>query len=245
MPIEKALPNTSTMKTVHTTSTSPSFPSSTKKPPKTFLSQVTLDHIARVLRNSIFHPFITLLLPLCLKAQATPNSHPAFISTTIWAILVSAYHILASVNSRAADGPPREFDWEDQIVVITGGASGLGRLFVEVLALKRVEIAVLDVKSREEAGWKNEDEEEEEWGEDVKWYQCDVGNSEQLENVAKRIREDVRNLSHPNNPTTPSEPQTRPPANTQPNSSVPPPSSSTTPPPPSPPSHSPPSPPLP
>ncbi|KAL9619074.1 MAG: hypothetical protein Q9160_006250 [Pyrenula sp. 1 TL-2023] len=191
------------MKTVHTTSTAPSFPSSTKKPPKSFLSQVTLDHIARVLRNSIFHPFITLLLPLCLKAQATPYSHPAFISTSIWAILVSAYHILASINSRVADGPPREFDWEDQIVVVTGGASGLGRLFVEVLALKRVEIAVLDIKSKEEADWKNDKEEEEEWGEDVKWYQCDVGDTKQVEDVVKRIKEDVCNSSPSQKPSYP------------------------------------------
>lgn len=37
-------------------------------------------------------------------------------------------------------------DWTEQIVLITGGADGLGRVIAETLAMKHITVVVLDVK---------------------------------------------------------------------------------------------------
>lgn len=37
-------------------------------------------------------------------------------------------------------------DWSDQVVVITGGAGGVGRVLAEILAVLRATVVVLDVK---------------------------------------------------------------------------------------------------
>ena len=41
--------------------------------------------------------------------------------------------------------PPR-LDWGDQIVVLTGGASGIGELLANTLAVRNVTVVVLDIK---------------------------------------------------------------------------------------------------
>ena len=41
-------------------------------------------------------------------------------------------------------GPPR-LDWGDQLVVITGGSSGIGELVANTLAVRNVTVVVLDV----------------------------------------------------------------------------------------------------
>lgn len=106
---------------------------------------------------------------------------------------MSLYHILTSISFRIADGIPREFNWEDQVVVVTGGGGGLGALLVEVLGMKGVRVALLDVKERPKEGALGEGEDG--IGEDVRWYVCDVGNRDSVEKVAGRIREEVRSSS--------------------------------------------------
>jgi hypothetical protein len=41
---------------------------------------------------------------------------------------------------------PRPFEWGEQIVVITGGSSGVGELLANTLAVKSVTVVVLDLK---------------------------------------------------------------------------------------------------
>lgn len=43
-------------------------------------------------------------------------------------------------------GTPGQLDWGEQVIVITGGSSGIGALLANTLALRQCTVAVLDLK---------------------------------------------------------------------------------------------------
>ncbi|KAL8872015.1 MAG: hypothetical protein Q9174_002278 [Haloplaca sp. 1 TL-2023] len=77
--------------------------------------------------------------------MAAPYDSTSFILTATYAAFVSLCHVLSSVNQRWAYGPPRKVRLLDEVVVITGGASGLGKCIAEVYSMKGVGVAVLDI----------------------------------------------------------------------------------------------------
>ena len=178
---EKLTSNPPVMKTIESYSR-PRAPHQESKP---WQAYITLDTILLVLSRSIFHPFVCFLIPLCLRAQLTPYTHPSFILSVAWAVLVTISHILAIFNHRIAYGRPREVDLEEEVVVITGGCSGLGRLIAEIYGMRGVSVAVLDIKEPEKGA-----EDEEGWT----WYKCDVGKRKEGERVKGKIEADVCTL---------------------------------------------------
>ena len=70
-------------------------------------------------------------------------------------------------------------DWSEQIVVVTGGSSGLGRVLVETLAVRHVTVVVLDTLPYV-SDW-----------DDVYSYEVDVSDRAAVFAVAERIRSDV------------------------------------------------------
>src|ERR1700761_3468382 len=129
---------------------------------------LTVDLLAHVLNRSIFHPFIAWLIPLCLRAVATPYHNPEFIASCVWAAAVTLWTMLSVVNKRIAYGLPREVSWDDEVVVITGGANGLGKILSETYGMRGASVAVLDVKKPEK---------ESEGLAGVQFYACDVGDA--------------------------------------------------------------------
>ncbi|KAI1967008.1 hypothetical protein LOZ58_000501 [Ophidiomyces ophidiicola] len=150
---------------------------------------VSLDLFLRALHKTFLHPFIAWLIPLCLRAQATPYSHPAFIITVAYASLLSLVVLLAMVNRRIAYGLPRTVDLEEEVVVITGGASGVGLLIAKIYGMRGVSVAVLDEKTPDREGKDGLGFEE---MPSVEYYRCNVGDEAQVEEVARRINNDVR-----------------------------------------------------
>lgn len=98
---------------------------------------------------------------------------------------MSLYRILEVWNRRIAYGIPREIDWEDEVVVITGGVGGLGGCLAEIFALRGVGVAVLDVAVD---GTHIQDGEDKEG---VRYYHCDVDYYDQVEKVWKRVVKDL------------------------------------------------------
>jgi len=91
------------------------------------------------------------------------------------------------VDQRLAWGPPRKLDWENEVVVITGGSGGLGRVLAEMFGRRGVSVAVLDVREpedQESEGWQN-----------CHFYHCDVGDPEAVSKVKEEIERDVRSSS--------------------------------------------------
>ncbi|ORY52813.1 hypothetical protein BCR35DRAFT_337602, partial [Leucosporidium creatinivorum] len=70
-------------------------------------------------------------------------------------------------------------DWEEQIVVVTGGASGIGQVLVETLAVRGVTVVVLD-KRPFVADW-----------DDVYSFECDLADSAQIDKVVAQIQKEV------------------------------------------------------
>jgi hypothetical protein len=48
-------------------------------------------------------------------------------------------------NKWLNSGNPSHFDWDKQIVVVTGGSSGIGAVLANTLALRPCTVAVLDL----------------------------------------------------------------------------------------------------
>lgn len=121
---------------------------------------------------------------LSLRAQVTPYTDRAFIFATGYAVFLTLLAMAKTVNRRIAYGLPRTVDLSEEVVVITGGASGLGLLIARVYGLRGVSVAVLDVKEVADVeGW------DESSG--VEYYQCDIGNRKEVEGTARRIEKDV------------------------------------------------------
>lgn len=95
------------------------------------------------------------------------------------------------MNGRLAHGAPREMDWEEEVVVITGGVGGLGGCLAEIFALRGVAVAVLDVAVQMAGGAGNDGVVDGEEREGVRYYRCDVGDYEVVEKTWTRIVKDV------------------------------------------------------
>ena len=84
------------------------------------------------------------------------------------------------LNKRIAYGRSRSVDLSEEVIAITGGASGLGLLIAEVYGMRGASVAVLDVRELENDEARG-----------VYYYKCDVGDRVQVAAVAKQIEKDV------------------------------------------------------
>lgn len=153
------------------------------QPPQrdSWFAPVSIDMVVKVAKTSFFHPFIAWIIPLCFRAQNMMWDAPPMLVAIAWAAFISLCWIFGAINQRVAFGLPREVDLSEEVIVITGGASGLGMLVAEVYGMRGASVAVLDV---------NEMENGESRG--VTYYKCDVSDKEQVARVAGQIERDVR-----------------------------------------------------
>ncbi|KAF2130438.1 NAD(P)-binding protein [Dothidotthia symphoricarpi CBS 119687] len=143
---------------------------------------LTIDLIWYVLGYTLFHPWVSWIIVLCLRAQYTAYEALEMRIAMGWAMLMSAIGIFGIISDRIAFGQPREVDLSEEVIVITGGVQGLGGLLAETYGMRSANVAVLDLK-------KVDEDEAEEKG--VVYYQCDVGDARQVEAVAAKIVKDL------------------------------------------------------
>jgi hypothetical protein len=145
---------------------------------------LSVDLILKVLNVTFLHPFVAWMMPLCMRAQAMRWEHPAIQIAISYASLLTALYFLGVLNRQIAYSKPRAVDLSEEVIVVTGGASGLGLLIAEVYGMRGATVAVLDVKELESGEARG-----------VSAYKCDVGDKEQLARVAVEIERDVRFLT--------------------------------------------------
>ncbi|KAJ5347817.1 hypothetical protein MYU51_009879 [Penicillium brevicompactum] len=144
-------------------------------------TRFTIDFILTVLSKSLFNPFLAWILVLCLRAHVTPQSDPAWIATVSYACVLTVVFIARGINERVAHGTPRTVD-DREVVLVTGGASGLGLLIAQIYAMRGTRVAVLDIKEIDE-------DVSEVFGDDVLYIACDVGDRGALEGAKEKISE--------------------------------------------------------
>lgn len=118
-----------------------------------------------------------------MRAQAMQWQHPAIQITIGYASILTALFFLGILNRQIAYSKPRNVDLSEEVIVITGGASGLGLLIAEVYGMRGATVAVLDVKELESGEARG-----------VSVYKCDVGDKKQLAQVAMEIKRDVSHI---------------------------------------------------
>ncbi|RAK98977.1 NAD(P)-binding protein, partial [Aspergillus ibericus CBS 121593] len=140
----------------------------------------------------LLNPLTPPFLLLCLRAQATPTTSPAFILTTIYCILTASLHLFRLLNTHFGYGVPRSVDLSEEVVVVTGGASGLGLLIARVYCLRGVRVAILDL-SVDGDGVRELRGEVGEVGDDqgLGVYRCDVGDRGEVERVLGRVEREL------------------------------------------------------
>jgi hypothetical protein len=143
---------------------------------------LTLDVVVAAARKSVLHPFVAWMLPLTLLAGSTPPHHASVRVTAAYALLLTLLAAAGWASRRIAYGRGARVDddVQDEVVVITGGAGGLGRLIADFYRMRGAAVAVLDVKSVPEDDSSG-----------VEYYKCDVGSAEEVAAAAKKIESTV------------------------------------------------------
>ncbi|KAF5010098.1 hypothetical protein FDECE_3714 [Fusarium decemcellulare] len=146
------------------------------------------DVLLRLFRQTALNP--ALLLPLVLLGRFTKKGQDlAILHPTAYRQLGRLFYVaLARWASNWVSEKTRnnwvndKYDWSREIVLVTGGAGGIGGEIVKLLDEHGVTVVVLDVQpmSFNIAEKKN-----------VHHYECDLRSPEQIEAVAEKIREEV------------------------------------------------------
>lgn len=144
------------------------------------LDQITIDLLLKVANVTFLHPFVAWMIPLCLRAQEYPMGCFSMRASITWAAALTLLFFLELLNKQVAYSQTREVDLSEEVIVITGGASGLGLLLAETYGMRGASVAVLDTKTLEEGEARG-----------VSSYLCDVSSPSQVAKVAAQIEKDV------------------------------------------------------
>jgi hypothetical protein len=157
------------------------------RPPQreSWFAPLSIDLIIKVLKVTFLHPFICWIIPMCFRAQEYPWDHPKSVASIAWASFVTICWMAGVINARLAFGLPRYVEPSEEVIVITGGASGLGLLLAEVYGMRGANVAVLDINEMDTGEARG-----------VSFYKCDITDKDALAKVAKEIEEDVSDLTN-------------------------------------------------
>jgi all-trans-retinol dehydrogenase (NAD+) len=144
------------------------------------------DPVGRAIKKSLLNP--ALSLPLWLLSNYTAFGQRyrffhrrvlrVFDLITIWGVLRWLNNYL---NRRALqNGLNDKYDWSKEVVVVTGGSDGIGKVVVQLLASKNVKVAVLDIQPPTY-----------EVPPSAKYFKCDITSSAVIADVASQVRSEL------------------------------------------------------
>lgn len=147
---------------------------------------LTADPIGRFIKRTALNPALTLAI-LLLARYTKKGSDLSILHEKAFsriralfylgvARLISNYASAGVLDNWTSD----KYDWNKEIVLITGGAGGIGGQVVKLLAEKKIKVVVLDVIPMTFDAPDN-----------VYYYKCDITSPSTLSSVATEIRKDV------------------------------------------------------
>jgi hypothetical protein len=147
---------------------------------------LSIDLLLRVAKSTFLNPVLTWLYPLALRAQAFHYHMPPLKYGIFFALFVDFCWFLSYLNSQARNGWRKpapvhaedgdEVEEADEVVVVTGGSSGLGQIIAEMFALKGTAVAVMDIKPPSMEG-----------NYSIEYYECDVSDADAVHHTAQKI----------------------------------------------------------
>jgi len=143
-----------------------------------------VDLVIKVLAHTMFSPFFTFLIPTFYIFQGVKWTDPEIVISAGYYVAISLFWFLKWYsrlwrNQGSLFFGPGPLDWGEQIIVLTGGASGVGELLANTLAVRNVSVIVLDVNPIVTENY------------NVHYYKCDVSKWEEVEAVAKLVVEEI------------------------------------------------------
>ncbi|KAG8805586.1 hypothetical protein FRC17_005446 [Serendipita sp. 399] len=139
-----------------------------------------LDLVVKVASHTVFSPFFTFFVPLIYKGVGHSWTDTTLLIPSLWFLLMTVIWFLRFVANKWRNaGTPGKLDWGDQVIVITGGSSGVGALLAETLAMRQCTVAVLDLKPIDTEN------------DNINYYKCDIRNGKAVEAVAKQIDKEL------------------------------------------------------
>ncbi|KAF8351653.1 retinal short-chain dehydrogenase reductase [Amanita rubescens] len=152
--------------------------------PMLVFDNLDIDLVIKVLNHTLFSPFFVSLMPVFYFFQGAKLTEPAVVYPTLYLIAISAFWTLKWLsklyrNQGSIFSSPKPLDWGEQIILITGGSSGIGHLLANTLAVRNVAVVVLDV---EPLVTENHN---------ITFYKCNVSDWNEVEDVSRKVIEEV------------------------------------------------------
>ncbi|KAF7355520.1 hypothetical protein MSAN_01469000 [Mycena sanguinolenta] len=143
-----------------------------------------IDLFVKVFQHTAFSPFFVILIPTFYIFQGAKFTDNIVIFSAAYYVFVASFWAIKWLSRLYSNQgnllyAPRPLEWSDQIVVITGGSSGVGELLANTLAVKSVTVVVLDVKPIQTQNY------------NITYYKCDVSKWEEVEAVSKQVIEEI------------------------------------------------------
>ncbi|EQL01259.1 hypothetical protein G6O67_007083 [Ophiocordyceps sinensis] len=134
--------------------------------------------------RSGLYAFIKAMVSRLATNVTTRVPQPTGFKTASGVLLVLGitYGLNKAINSYAL-GHRRAtdvWDWTREIVVVTGGSSGIGELIVRRLAQRGIKVVIIDINPPQDALLPG-----------VRFYEADVSSPDAVGRAAERIRQDV------------------------------------------------------
>lgn len=142
-----------------------------------------MDTVLGLIRSTALNP--SLLLPLILLARFTKKGetlsilHPTAYARLKALLALGTFRILNNwLSDKVLNNWQNDkYTWSREIVLITGGAGGIGGHVVQLLAERGITVVVLDIQPLSYRALSN-----------VHWFKCDITSQTEIATVAAEIR---------------------------------------------------------